>query len=348
MSKSQSSARASKTRAVEADNARMESLEGYVQQLNEKLADVVKSVPADRKRIQAIVIETVGETLDLHADAIKKLVDDQDRELPDKSTIKALRNEIAGLKSEIKSLRSSVNAQLQTLWQEVAGLEDVCRNQGPKKKSVGREEVESSKKREDRKSLRSRTRRRKQTSSSRRKKRRSESDLSDFSSEESESCSEDGKENEDEMYVADDDCRKALKVETYRLEDRNPDSDTRLKTVKVLPTLRHLFDGDRFSGEDPLTALHFLEEIKNVFDDANICEGDARHMFRYFLTGEALRVFKGLTGTERDSYPRIIRWVLRTYVRENLLQEARDEFYGRSQKVDETEQEYADALREQT
>ena len=99
MSKSQSSVRAPKTRAVEADNARMESLEGYVQQLNEKLADVVKSVPADRKRIQAIVIETVGETLDLHADAIKKLVDDQDREDPDKSTIEAVRNEIAGLKS---------------------------------------------------------------------------------------------------------------------------------------------------------------------------------------------------------------------------------------------------------
>ena len=348
MSKSQSSVRASKTRAAEADHSRMEALESYVQQLNEKLADVVKSVPADKKRIQAIVIDTVGETLDLHADTIKKLMDDQGREGPDKSTIDAIRSEIADLKGEIKSLRSSVNAQLETLWTEVSGLQDMCRNQGPKKKSTDLEEVEFSKKREDRKSSRSRTRRRRQTSSSRRRKRRNESDLSEFSSEESDSHSESGNENEDEMYVADDDCRKALKVETYRLEDRNPERDTRLKTVKVLSTLRHLFDGDRFSGEDPLTALHFLEELKNVFDDASICEGDARHMFRYFLTGEALRVFKGLTGAERDSYPRIIRWVLRTYVRENLLQEARDEFFGRSQKVDETEQEYADALRELT
>ena len=72
MSKSQSSVRASKTRAMEADNSRMEALEGDVQQLNEKLAEVAKSVPSDRKRIQAIVLDTVGEILDLHADTIKK------------------------------------------------------------------------------------------------------------------------------------------------------------------------------------------------------------------------------------------------------------------------------------
>ena len=71
--------------------------------------------------------------------------------------------------------------------------------------------------------------------------------------------------------------------------------------MKVLSTVKHMFDGDRLSGEDPLTALYFLEELKNVLDDANICEGDARHIFRYFLTGESLRVFKGLTGAERAS-----------------------------------------------
>ena len=77
MSKSQSSVRASKTRASEVDNSRMEELESDVQQLNETLADVIKSVPADRKRIQTIVLDMVGETLDLHADMMKKLVDDQ-------------------------------------------------------------------------------------------------------------------------------------------------------------------------------------------------------------------------------------------------------------------------------
>ena len=348
MPRNQITVRASKTRATETGSSRLDALETYVQQLDQKLAEAVKSVPVDRGRIQAIALDAVGHTLDLHADAIKQLQEDRAKESPEKEVIEGLKPEIVALKGEVGRLRSSMKAQLETIWQEVRELKEANRSLRSKKPSSDLEEVESFQKGKDKDSSRTKSRRRRRSSPFSRGKKREERDRLEISSDESDSHSESDKDDEDDMYAVDDDCRKALKVETYRLEDRNPKRDTRLKTVKVLSTLKHLFDGDRFSGEDPLTALHFLEELKNVFDDADICEGDARHMFRYFLTGESLRVFKGLTGAERDSYPKIIRWILRTYVRENLLQEARDEFFGRSQKGDETEQEYADALRELT
>ena len=103
--------------------------------------------------------------------------------------------------------------------------------------------------------------------------------------------------------MVEDVCRTALKISTYCLKDKDPKRDTRLKTVKVLADLKPLFDGDRFSGEDPPTLLHFLEELNTVFDDASICEGDAHHMLKYFLKGDALRLFKRLTAKKRDTCP---------------------------------------------
>ena len=151
-------------------------------------------------------------------------------------------------------------------------------------------------------------------------------------------------EDKDDIRVADRDCRRVLSIETYRLHDRESERDIGLRTTKVLQNLRHLFDGERFDGSDPLTVLHFLEELKTTFDDAGLCEGDARHMVRYFLTGEAARLFKGLSPNDKRSYPRIVKWLLRTYVRESMLQNAREVFLTRAQKPQETEVEYSKVL----
>ena len=339
-----------KTRATEVGSSKLDALENYVQKLDQKLAQVVKSVPVDRARIESIALDAVGMTLDTHADAIKRLQEAQAQKGSDgdSTELQEIREEISALKGEIKDLQSSMKEQFEIIWNDVFELQEAAWSQKAKKKEKGAVQAVSPQKRREKGSSHTRSSRKKKASSSRRTRKRRGSDVSDSGSESSDSRSESDEEDEGDIYVADDDCREALKVETYRLKRRDPERDTRLKTVKVLTTLKHLFDGEKFGGEDPLTALHFLEEIQTVFDDAEISEGDARHMFRYFLTGEALRIFKGLTNAERDSYPKIVRWILRTYVRENLLQEARDEFFGRSQKRDETEQEYADALRELT
>ena len=117
-----------------------------------------------------------------------------------------------------------------------------------------------------------------------------------------------------------------------------------MRTAKVLTNLRHLFDGERFDGSDPLTVLPVLEELKSTFDDAGLSEGDAKHMVRYFLTGEATRLYKSLAPRDRRSYPRIVKWMLRIYVREDMLQKAREEFLTRMQKQSETELEYSKGL----
>ena len=86
--------------------------------------------------------------------------------------------------------------------------------------------------------------------------------------------------------------------------DREPERDLRLRTAKVLGHLKYLYEGDRFDGSDPITVLHFLDELKTAFDEAGLCEGDAKHMVRYFLDGEAARLFKGLTSREKEDVPK--------------------------------------------
>ena len=58
--------------------------------------------------------------------------------------------------------------------------------------------------------------------------------------------------------------------------------------------------------------LHLLEVLQSAFNNAQIAEGDAKHIVRYFLQGEAAKLFKGLSLRDRDTYPRIIRWLLHT------------------------------------
>ena len=341
--------RSGKTRATEGEaSSRLGALEGAVQDLDEKVAQMADSYPTDREKLAAIVMDIVGDTLDAHAGAIEKLAKNQPQKGADgEGTIpEGIKRELQKLREEVKDLQETVKAQLGAMWRDLSTMKAAINAKDKDPMSDEGDPFEWPPKTRKKQTSRSRSARKNRSSSSRRK------DLTVVISEPSGSESEpsDGhssaEEDERDEFVTDDNCRTALRVSTYRLKDRNPKRDTRLKTVKVLADLKHLFDGDRFSGDDPLTVLHFLEELKVVFDDAGICEGDARHMFRYFLTGEAQRLFKGLTAKERDAYPQIVRWMLRTYVRENLLQEARDEFFARSQKPDETEQEYAEALRE--
>lgn len=341
--------RSGKMRATEGDSSlRLEALEGSVQELNEKLALLMKKYPMDRDRMEALVLDAVGSTLDAHADAIEKLSRKQSqRTTTEMETLpEGIKKEIESLREEIKAVRDSVKAQMEAIWREMSSMKATMKELKKNPLSDEEEDGDIPRKSIERRSGRSRSTRKGRSRSSRRNARKLvESDKSESESDQADTQSTE-EESDGEEFIADDGCRAALKISTYRLKDKNPKRDTRLKTVKVLADLKHLFDGDRFNGDDPLTVLHFLEELKTVFDDASICEGDARHMFRYFLTGDALRLFKGLTAKERDTYPQIVRWMLRTYVRENLLQEARDEFFARSQKSEETEQEYAEALRE--
>ena len=77
MSKNQGKERSMKTRATDVGSSKLDELESYVQELDQNLAQVVKSVPVDRARVEAIFLDAVGMTLDTHADAIKRLQEAQ-------------------------------------------------------------------------------------------------------------------------------------------------------------------------------------------------------------------------------------------------------------------------------
>ena len=304
-------------------------------------------------RIHAIVEDYLGDTLSRVQDSLKELASSHDALVEEFRAFRQepCKRELESLNKEIAALRSHTKGELTRLWHEVKAL----KGQRPAREDDEPEEVReidnegtppSKKKGGSRtRSRRSRTHRSTSSKGRRKKGRHHESDGdSSDSSDSSESDAEMSDGDRDDIRVADRACRKVLDVETYRLHDKDPERDLGLRTTKVLQNLRHLFDGERFDGSDPLTVLHFLEELKITFDDVGLCEGDARHMIRYFLSGEAARLFKGLSPKDKKSYPRVIKWLLRTYVRESMLQNAREEFLTRGQKPHETEVEYSKAL----
>ena len=302
-------------------------------------------------RISAVVDDHIGDRLSRMELSLKKIAESHSALVKEfhASQQEPCKRELQALSDEIAALRGRTKAELERLWKEVKALkgeQSPPRNDEPIE--VRDEEGNPTLPPTRRKSVsptRSRKNRARRSSSSRRKQRRTRRNASDeewSDSSDSDADLSDG--DKDDIRVADRDCRRVLSVESYRLHDRDPERDLGLRTNKVLQNLRHLFDGERFDGSDPLTVLHFLEELKITFDDAGLCEGDARHMVRYFLTGEAARLFKGLSPNDKRSYPRIVKWLLRTYVRESMLQNAREEFLTRAQKPHETEVEYSKAL----
>ena len=288
-------------------------------------------------------------------------------------------NELQSLKADLSALRTDVELQYSNSWQQdiqrldrdMDSLRDFVKrhsesisqemaqvvgkfSQDPAESRVKQEDVlgeipgrDRKESRGPRSSSKKRRTSRGKTSRGRRERRRREFDSSDeeAGSDSSWGSDEESGSDSDDIRTADRSCRKAMSVETYRLNNRETERSKRWSTNKLLTTVRHLFTGDHFDGSDPVTVLHFLEEIKSAFDEAEIAEGDGRHLVRYFLTGEAARLFKGLGSRDRSSYPRIVRWLLRTYVRETMLQEARERFLMRTQKSNETELDYSKELR---
>ena len=312
------------------------------------------------ERMRAIAEDALSDTILRIDTAMRKLAQGQDdlRQKLDAFAREPCKDEFRVLREELAALRDRADGEFQKLWAAINTLkgetprardendEPILVRDDNGDKGQAPDPPTRPQRRNGSKSTRSRKGREKGSRSPKRKQRKHrlfESD-SDSSSSSDESIADLDDHEDDEIRVADRDCRKVLNVETYRLIDRDPERDFALKTAKVLTNLRHLFDGERFDGTDPLTVLPFLEELKSTFDDAELSEGDARYMIRYFLTGEAARLFKGLAPRDKKSYPRIVKWLLRTYVREHMLQDAREEFLTRAQKPTETELEYSKAL----
>ena len=255
------------------------------------------------------------------------------------------RQDVERLDKDVEALRDFVQKSTEIIWQRIDAQPDSVPAEPPTIPKEEGKKAEMSSRRTPEEKPRGSSRRRRATRQRKAKRvytdSESESHASDSMSE-----SDVGSDSEtDDIRTADSACRKALSVETYRLNDRSTRRSKRWTTSKVLNTVRHLFKGDNFDGSDPINVLIFLEEVKSAFDDADIGEGDAKHLVRYFLEGDAERLFKGLGSRDRSSYPRILRWLLRTYVRETMLQDAREAFLTRTQRSNESELDYSKELR---
>ena len=344
---------------VEVDDRRQDTREDFAR-MEERLLHKVANLAMDPSRIRAIAEDALSDTVIRIEESLRQLAQGQERlrEKLEASTLEPGREDGPSLRDELNTLRNQADDEYRKLWAAI----DTLKGKKPRASdepdepimvrdseyAVGHDVIPPSRPRRRKESTRSRKRREGKSRSSKhtRRQRYSIESDSDSLSSSDESIADLDDHEDDEIRVADKDCRKVLNVETYRLIDRDPERDVALKTAKVLTNLRHLFDGERFDGTDPLTVLPFLEELKTTFDDASLSEGDAKYMIRYFLTGEAARSFKGLAPRDKKSYPRIVKWLLRTYVREHMLQDARQEFLTRAQRPTETELEYSRALSE--
>ena len=275
--------------------------------------------------------------------------------------LKSCEQDIGRLDEDVAALREYTQKTSDALWQQIAQMHEKTPNGGgpllaTKEEDPDRDDAHGDRRSSSRperarspspspeRSRRRKARRGRKREESRRRGRKSVW-RDDSASSDSSEDSDIGSESEAEgIHVVDRHCRKALSVEKYRLDDRSSER-RRSNTSKLLKSVQHLFTGDRFDGSDPITVLHFLEELQSAFNDAQIAEGDAKHIVRYFLYGEAAKLFKGLSPRDRDTYPRIIRWLLRTYVRETMLQTARENFLTRSQRSNENELDYSKELR---
>ena len=331
-----------------------ETIREYFATVEKQVLQKITSLVMKPERIQMIAEDALSDTVLRIDNSLRQLKEGQDglRTDLDAFTREPCKIELRDIKDELAVMRDKVNGEFQRLWTAINALQgkpraikDIEPMEVRDDEDERRDSSSRRKKGSGSRGARSRKGRASRSSSSRHKRRDDrpyESGRDSSSSEES-----DAGESEpegDDIRVADRDCRRILSVDRYRLEDREPERDLRLRTAKVLAHLRHLYEGDRFDGSDPLTVLPFLEELKTTFDDAGLCEGDAKHMVRYFIDGEVARLFKSLSPREKRSYPQIVKWLLRTYVRENMLLDARERFLTRSQKPTETELEYSKAL----
>ena len=331
-----------------------ENVRDYFAMVEESVLKKLTKLVMNPDRIRAIAEDTLSDQILRIDSSLRQLAQGQDglRKDLDAFTREPCKFELQSLREELAVVRDRVNGEFQKLWSEINTLKEKSRANNNEPLGVRDNDIElvdSSTRRKkgrgsrDAQSQKNSAKGSRSSKHKRRKDRHHESD-SDSTSSSSESDADLNDPDGDEIRVADRECRKVLNVNAYRLIDRDPERDLALRTAKVLTNLRHLFEGERFDGSDPLTVLPFLEELKTTFDDAGLSEGDAKHMVRYFLTGEAARLYKSLAPRDRRSYPRIVKWMLRTYVREDMLQKAREDFLTRMQKQSETELEYSKAL----
>lgn len=326
---------------------RMAGLEANFKELEDQLTRT-EYAQRTRERIEELVTACIDSPL--------RKVESEARQLAElnaelRSQLEAcnpasMQKELQSLKKDLAELRTSAQTEFTLLWRHISKLEEAPEvDQEPgadEETTVPRRRAGSREKRSSR--LRSGSKKKGTSSRSLARRKSRNSGYGSGTSADSPLSSDAEESDIDDIQVADESCRKVMQVETYRLQDRNPDRNPRMKVTKTLAELRHLFDGEMFDGSDPLSLLHFLEDLKQTFDDAALAEGDAKHMVRYFLTGEAAKLYKGLSTNERGSYQRILRWLLRTYIREGMIQNAREKFLTRAQGSSETELEYSKIL----
>ena len=147
--------------------------------------------------------------------------------------------------------------------------------------------------------------------------------------------------------------KEALSYRSYRLWDttQTVSEKIRSKLANLAKRMKsHIPDDQRFTGDDPVSVISFLEDFKVGCNHNCIPEGAAKHLFQYFLLGvarTALRQHLKTAGPEHDSYCGAVHFLLTTYATEECVQTESRKIFFMQQKSGEGELAFSRRLQSQ-
>ncbi len=153
---------------------------------------------------------------------------------------------------------------------------------------------------------------------------------------------------------------RAVDYRTYRLRLTGPGYLTSSQHDKLIDTKKQVegvMSADKFAGRNSILVLNFLYSFKSACDDCNVSEDQAIRLLKHFLVGSLQSVFLSYLGVMFDgsrrgidsilSYPDAIYWLLLNYATETVLSEAFRNFQRMRQSTNETEEMFAQRVREE-
>jgi hypothetical protein len=157
------------------------------------------------------------------------------------------------------------------------------------------------------------------------------------------------------MRINNPELKEVLSYETYRLVDQTQTVSIKIRKelAKIAGRMKaHIPDDQKFTGNDPVAVIRFLEEFKSACDDNGLSEGAALYLFQYFLLDPAkksVRLFMRTNANNIDqhSYSGVVLFLLTSYAPEEEVSTERRKIFLHQQKSTEGEVDFAVRLQEQ-
>ena len=237
---------------AQASSSLRDEFESLLRSAEERWVQSLRSSDLIPEMVARFIAERVDPTLSEITLDLQRLRESQDSQ--------SWKQDVDRLDQDIQALRDYVNGSNLSIRKDISLLKEGKGNESSPPVAQGEDDEHSNRVERNGSKGHSndRSSSRRKTKSSRRAHRRMEDTDSDSSSDSNSSSdsssesSDSGFESEvEEVRVADKQCRKVMRLKTYRLARRSRRRNKCMNPTKMLNKIKHLYDGDRYDGSDP-------------------------------------------------------------------------------------------------